>query len=129
MITDCHIHISPLEMFKPVALELMRAKRANFAQIEEFCRSPKAFLKFLDSCGVDRAVLINYVAPEVIGFTNGVNQFVANYVKEDPSRLIPCGSLHPRHTSNILSDVEQLLRLRIAMMKIHPTQDRKRSRL
>ena len=109
-----------MDMFKPSALELMRAKRPNFAQIEEYCRSPKAFMKYLDSCGVDRAVLINYVAPEVIGFTNGVNQFVANYVKEDPRRLIPCGSLHPRHTSNILADVEQLLRLRIAMIKIHP---------
>ena len=84
MITDCHIHISPLEMFKPSALELMRAKRPNFAQIEEYCRSPKAFLKFLDAAGIDRAVLINYVAPEVIGFTAGVNQFVADYVKEDP---------------------------------------------
>ena len=33
-------------------------------------------------------MLINYVAPEVIGFTNGVNQFVADYVKEDPQALI-----------------------------------------
>jgi len=120
MITDCHIHISPVEMFKPVALELMRAKRANFAQIEEFCRSPKAFLKFLDASGVDRAVLINYVAPEVIGFTDGVNQFVSDYVKEDPRRLLSCGSLHPRHSSNILSDVERLVRLGIRMIKIHP---------
>jgi len=120
MITDCHIHISPLEMFKPVALGLMRANRANFAQIEEFCRSPKAFLKFLDASGVDRAVLINYVAPEVIGFTDGVNQFVSDYVKEDPRRLLSCGSLHPRHSSNILSDVERLVRLGIRMIKIHP---------
>jgi predicted TIM-barrel fold metal-dependent hydrolase len=120
MITDCHIHISPLEMFKPHALELMRAQRANFAQIEEFCHSPKAFLKFLDAVGVDRAVLINYVAPEVIGFTDGVNQFVSRYVKEDPRRLLSCGSLHPRHSSNILSDAEQLVRLGIRMIKIHP---------
>lgn len=95
-----------MEMFKPAAFELMRAKRENFAQIEEYCRSPKAFLKYLDSAGIDRAVLINYVAPEVIGFTAGVNQFVAEYVKEDPKRLISCGSLHPRHTANILADVE-----------------------
>ncbi|HXY48198.1 MAG TPA: amidohydrolase family protein [Terriglobales bacterium] len=120
MITDCHIHISPVEMFKAEALELMRAKRANFAQIEELCRSPEAFLLFMDAAGIDRAVLINYVAPEVIGFTAGVNQFVAEYVKQDPRRLIPCGSLHPRHTANILADVEQLLRLGIRMIKIHP---------
>lgn len=120
MITDCHIHISPVEMFKPSALELMRARRENFAQIEEYCRSPKAFLKYMDAVGIDRAVLINYVAPEVIGFTAGVNQFVADYVKEDPKRLLSCGSLHPRHSANILADVEQLLRLKIGMIKIHP---------
>ena len=107
-------------MFKPEALKLMKKKRANFEQIVEFCRSPKAFLKYLDGCGVDRAVLINYVAPEVIGFTSGVNQFVADYVKADPKRLISCGSLHPRHTTNVLADVEQILRLGIRMIKIHP---------
>ncbi|MBV9483594.1 MAG: amidohydrolase [Acidobacteria bacterium] len=120
MITDCHIHIQPLEMFKPPALELMKKKRANFAQIVEFCRSPKAFLEYLDEAGVDRAVLINYVAPEVIGFTPAVNQFVASYTKANPNRLIACGSLHPRHTTNILADVEQILRLKIRMIKIHP---------
>ncbi len=120
MITDCHIHIQPIEMFKPEALRLMQAKRPEFPQIEEFCRSPKAFLKHMDAAGLDRAVLINYVAPEVIGFTAGVNQFVANYVKEDPRRLIPCGSLHPRHSENIMADVEQLVRLGIRLIKIHP---------
>jgi hypothetical protein len=78
MITDCHIHIQPMEMFKPHALELMKKKRPNFEQIVEFCHSPKKFLGYLDACGIDRAVLINYVAPEVIGFTNGVNQFIAD---------------------------------------------------
>ena len=120
MITDCHIHIQPIEMFKPGALALMQKQRPNFAQIVEFCHSPQAFLKYLDHCGIDRAVLINYVAPEIIGFTSGVNEFVAGYVKADPRRLIPCGSLHPRHTSNVLADVEQIVRLGIRLIKIHP---------
>ncbi len=120
MITDCHIHISPMDMFKPAALELMRNKRENFAEIEQCCRSPKAFLRCMDRSGIDRALLINYVAPEVIGFTSGVNQWVVDYVKEDPKRLISCGSLHPRHSANILADVEHLLRLKIRMVKIHP---------
>jgi predicted TIM-barrel fold metal-dependent hydrolase len=120
MITDCHIHIQPVEMFKPAALAAMKKKRANFEQIVEFCHSPTAFLKHLDAAGVDRAVLINYVAPEVIGFTAEVNPFVAEYVKADPKRLIPCGSIHPRHTRNVLADVEQVLRLGIRMIKVHP---------
>jgi len=102
MIIDCHVHIQPMELFKPGALALMKKSRKDFDQIAEYCRSPKAFLMYLDRIGVDRAVLINYVAPEVIGFTPAVNEFVANYVKEDPKRLIPCGSVHPRHTANVL---------------------------
>ena len=120
MITDCHVHIQPQEMFKPAALEAIKRKRSNYDQIVEFCRSPKAFLKHLDSVGVTRAVLINYVAPEIMGMTPEVNQYVADYVKEDPKRLIPCGSVHPRHTRNVLADMEQILRLGIRMIKIHP---------
>jgi len=120
LITDCHIHIEPLELFKPQALELIKHKRENWDDIVEYCRSPKAFLKYLDRCGVDRAVLINYVAPEVIGFTSAVNQFVADYTKHDPKRLLSCGSLHPRHTTNIMADVEHILRLGLRMIKIHP---------
>jgi hypothetical protein len=120
MITDCHIHIEPVELIKPHALKLIKRQRANFDEIAEYCRSPKAFLKYLDRCGVDRAALINYVAPEVMGFTPAVNQFVADYTKHDPKRLISCGSLHPRHTANIMADVEHILRLGLRMIKIHP---------
>lgn len=120
MITDCHVHIHPLRMFKPGALELIKKGRANFGQIAEFCEAPKPFLKYLDGAGVDRAVLINYVAPEVIGFTSGVNQYIADYTKECPQRLISCGGLHPRTSKNILADVEQILRLKIRTIKIHP---------
>jgi len=105
MITDCHVHIAPVEMFNQQALELMRKRRPNWETIVEFCRSPKPFLAYLDLCGIDRAVLINYVA---------------NYCKADPKRLIPCGSLHPRHTANVMADVENIVRLGIRMIKIHP---------
>jgi hypothetical protein len=120
MITDCHIHISPVEMFRPEALAAMQRKRKNFDQIVEFCRSPKAFLKHLDACGIDRAVLINYVAPEVIGFTPAVNEWIARYVEEDPKRLLPCGSVHPKHTQNVMADMEQIIRLGIRLIKVHP---------
>ena len=120
MITDCHVHIHPLEMIKPAALAVIREKRAHFDRIEEYCRSPKAFLKHMDRQGIDRAALINYVGPEVIGFTTRVNQYVADYAKENPQRLISCGGLHPRNTLNILADVDEILRLKIRMIKIHP---------
>jgi predicted TIM-barrel fold metal-dependent hydrolase len=120
LITDCHIHIQPMEMLKPGAFELIKSKATDFDQIMEFCRSPKAFLKYLDASGVDRAVLINYVAPEVIGLSSEVNQWVAKYSDTDPRRLLSCGGLHPRHSPNVMADVEQILRLKIRMIKIHP---------
>ena len=109
-----------MHLFKPAALALMKQSRKDFDQIGRFCQSPNVFLKHMDEVGIDRAVLINYVAPEVIGFTPEVNEFVANYVKEDPKRLIPCGSVHPRHTKNVFADMEQIVRLGIRLIKIHP---------
>jgi uncharacterized protein len=107
-------------MFRPEALAIMKAKRTDWEQILEFSRSPKSFLKHMDAVGIDRAVLINYVAPEVIGFPPAVNEWTANYVKENPKRLIPCGSIHPRHTQNVMAEMEQIVRLGIKLIKIHP---------
>jgi len=56
----------------------------------------------------------------VIGFGPEVNQWVADYTKADSRRLLSCGGLHPRHSPNIMADVEQILRLKIQMIKIHP---------
>ena len=49
-----------------------------------------------------------------------MNQFIADYVKADPKRLIPCGGLHPRQSRDIAADIEQVLRLKLRMIKIHP---------
>lgn len=120
MITDCHIHIHPMEMLRSGALELIKRNRPNFDQIADFGHSPKSLLKYLDEAGVERAVLINYVAPDFIGFTPTINEWVANYTKENPRRLISCGGLHPRQSQNIMAEVEQFLRLKIRAIKLHP---------
>lgn len=120
MITDCHIHIQPVQMFKPAALEVMKRARGKYDDVLEYCRNPKALLGYLDSIEVERVVLINYVAPEVMGFTPEVNPWVAEYCKENPKRLIACGSIHPRHTKNVETDMQELIRLGIRLIKIHP---------
>ncbi len=120
MITDCHIHIHPMEMLRSGALELIKRRRPNFDQIADFGHSPTSLLKYLDEAGVERAVLINYVAPDFIGFTPTINQYVADYTKENPRRLISCGGLHPRQSQNIMAEVEQFLRLKIRAIKLHP---------
>ena len=119
-ITDCHVHINPFDQLNPGALALMKHRRPEFERILQYSRSPRDFLNYLNAAGIHRAALINYVAPDVIGFTNEVNPWIANYCQADPARLLSCGSLHPRHTANFEADLEQLLRLRIRMIKIHP---------
>lgn len=119
LITDCHIHVEPFQMVKPAALEVMR-KRPDFAELEGYSREPKKFLAYLDRCGVDRAALINYPAQETLGFTQDVNEWVVNYCKADPKRLLSCGGVHPRFSNDVAGDVERLIRRGIRMIKVHP---------
>ena len=120
-IIDIHIHIQPLEMFKPHALELIKRGRTNFDQIERFSKDPRAFLAFLDDCGVERAGLINYVSPDVIGFTAEVNDWIARYCSTDPRRLLAFGSVHPKYVTDAGAEVDRLARIGIRGLKVHPS--------
>src|SRR6266481_1369635 len=94
-IIDIHVHIMPFHMMKPHALALIKHGRKDYADVERYCSDPKAFLKLLDQLGIERAGLINYVAPDIIGFTPEVNDWSADYCKAAPDRLIAFGSVHP----------------------------------
>jgi len=107
-------------MLSPPALELMTKGQPDFNRVLEFTRSPKAFLKYMDEVGLDRAVLINAAAPDVTGFPPGLNAMAANYAKEDFQRLIPCGSLHPRYSANVKAHIDEIVRLGLRLIKIHP---------
>jgi len=67
----------PYHMMKPAAHELMKRGRKDYADVERYCADPKEFLGLLDRLGVERAGLINYVAPKIIGFTPEVNDWRA----------------------------------------------------
>jgi len=120
-IIDIHIHIQPLHMFKPHALELIKRGRKNFDFIEKVSSDPAAFLKFLDEVGVERAGLINYVSPDVIGFPPEVNDWIANYCKADPKRLLAFGSVHPKYVADAGAEVDRLAKIGIRGLKIHPS--------
>lgn len=119
-IIDIHIHIQPLHMFKPEALALIKRGRKDYADVERYSADSKAFLGFLDSLGVERAGLINYVSPDVIGFPPEVNDWIANYCSVAPERLIAFGSVHPRFVVDAGAEVDRLARLGIRGLKVHP---------
>jgi predicted TIM-barrel fold metal-dependent hydrolase len=120
-IIDIHIHINPHEMVNPPALELIKRGRRDYDEVEKYAASPTEFLKFMDSAEIERAGLINYVSPHVIGFTAEVNDWIAKYCSADPKRLLAFGSVHPRYIADAAVEVDRLKKLGIRGLKVHPS--------
>ncbi len=117
---DVHIHIQPLDMLNPETRQAFGAHHGDFELVERIVAEPAEFIKYLDRVGVEKAALINYVSPDVMGFTDQVNDWVAQYARHAPDRLIPCGSVHPRFTKDCGAEVDRLADLGIRMLKVHP---------
>src|SRR3990172_1887542 len=119
-ITDVHVHVQPFRMLKPEIIDSMRAERDNFENLLRMTDDPKFFLKILDEAGVERACLINYVAPDVMGFLPTVNDYVLEYAKVDRRRLIPFGSIHPAYVKDVEKEAKNLVQRGIGGFKVHP---------
>jgi len=116
-VTDCHVHINPLGEMRPDARRMLTHLDPATAQ---YLEEPRRFLEYLDASGVERAVLINYVAPEVIGYTEKANDFVSRYAAADPARLVAVGGIRPDHPDPE-REIRRLAReLRIRGLKLHP---------
>jgi uncharacterized protein len=121
MVVDAHIHIQPWRQFRPEALQRMLAHRPDADLIRSLCDDPAAFLGFLDREGVDRAVLVNYVSPDIIGFTDEVNAFVGRYCRGHEDRLVAVGGVHPRLTADPAGVLSRIVeRHGIRVLKLHP---------
>jgi hypothetical protein len=121
MVVDAHLHIQPWQMLRPEALARMAHGRTDVDRIRRLCDDPGELLRFLDAEGVERAVLINYVSPDVIGFTDEVNAFVGDYCRGRTDRLLPVGGVHPRFSRDPGGDLERLVeRHGLRALKIHP---------
>ncbi len=119
-VIDLHVHIQPWEMHPPAVQAAMEAGRSDLDRIRAFMDSPAEFVRFLDECGIERAGLINYVSPDVMGFTPEVNAWCARYAAAAADRLIPFGSVHPRFTKDPAGETHRVLDLGIRGLKIHP---------
>lgn len=102
----------------------MTAGHPNLPRVERARRDPADLLSLMDEQGIERAALINYVAPEVMGFTESVNDWVCRFVRGHEDRLVAVGSVHPRHTRDAAGDTARLFDSGIRMLKIHPPHQR-----
>jgi predicted TIM-barrel fold metal-dependent hydrolase len=119
-VTDCHVHINPVWEMLPAARALMERDRRGLRDLEPYLREPSRFLAYLDQAQVDRAVLVNYVSPEVVGYTERSNDFVLDYVRGHEDRLVAVGSVHPRLHPDPRRGVRELKERGIRGIKLHP---------
>lgn len=120
-VTDVHVHLEPYRTLKPHVVEMLWRELPDRERAARLMEDPRALLAYFDEVGVERACLINYVSPEVMGFTEEVNAFVGTFAKEDRKRLIPFGSVHPKRTKNAKRDVERLAsKWEMGGLKVHP---------
>ncbi len=74
----------------------------------------------MDADGIERVGLINYVSPDVMGFTAECNDWMLRYASADPSRLIPFGSVHPRFTDDVAGETRRIIDAGAKALKVHP---------
>jgi predicted TIM-barrel fold metal-dependent hydrolase len=119
-VTDAHIHVQPWWELRPEVLEVMTRGRADVDELQKIMKSPQHLLRRLDADGIDRAVLVNYPSPDLMGFTERVNQYVAEYCAAAPDRLVPMGGVHPRFTADAAAEVRRAADMGVKALKIHP---------
>jgi predicted TIM-barrel fold metal-dependent hydrolase len=118
MVFDVHLHVQPWSMLQPdVRAMLEDPSHAGAASIVD---SAENVVRFLDENEIERACLINYVSPDVMGFTRDVNDWVANFTSAHRDRLLPVGSVNPLHEIDVRREIRRVLDLGIRMIKIHP---------
>jgi predicted TIM-barrel fold metal-dependent hydrolase len=117
-IFDVHVHIQPWSMLRDEVRPLIDDESHRDARA--VLESPENVLRFLDANGVERACCINYVSPDVMGFTPEVNDWVANFTRKHRDRLVAVGSVNPLHTKNVRDEIRRVLDLGIGMIKVHP---------
>jgi len=119
-ITDAHIHIQPFHMMPPPIAATFWKGKPNREELEAFAADPAKLLARMDADGVERVGLINYVSPDLMGFTADANPWMVNYASVDPSRLIAFGSVHPRFSRDVAGDTRRVIDAGARALKIHP---------
>lgn len=119
-VTDAHVHVQPVWEMKPAVLDRITQGRADLDELHKIMKSPSHLLRRMDADGIDRAVLVNYPSPDIIGFSDRVNEYVAEYCRAAPDRLFPVGGVHPRFAEDAGAAVRRAAEQGVRALKLHP---------
>ena len=115
---DVHLHVQPWSMLLPDVVAVV--DDPSHRGVREVLESPENVIRFLDEQEIERACCINYVSPDVMGFTRLVNDWIAQFTRDHRDRLLPVGSVNPLHEMNVRDEIGRVLDLGMRMIKIHP---------
>ena len=107
-------------MLKPDVRATFWHKKDNREELEALAADPTKLLRQMDIDGVERVGLINYVSPDVMGFTAECNDWMMRYASADLSRLIPFGSVHPAYTKDVAGETRRIIDAGARALKVHP---------
>jgi hypothetical protein len=120
-VIDIHVHIMPLEMLKPAARAAIEATQPDLTRLHDLTTDPDKLIAYMDARNIEWLGLINYLSPDVIGYTEKTNEYSARFARHYPNRLIPFGGVDPRLTSNMADQMDYLLGdLGLKAIKLHP---------
>ena len=120
LVTDAHIHVQPFHQMPPPIAETFWRGKPNRAELEGYAADPRALLARMDADGIARVGLINYVSPDLMGFTDEANPWMIRYASADPSRLLAFGSVHPRFSTDVAGDTARVIDRGAKALKVHP---------
>lgn len=119
-IVDFHVHMNPWNLLKPDVERVLRSTQPHYDELKRYWSDARAFLRRMDEENVERACLINYVAPDVMGYQPTINDWVHEYARADPQRLIAFGGFHPETVRDAKAEVDRVLsKLELRGIKIH----------
>lgn len=120
---DFHIHVIPLEMFKPgvrAVFKKIMHKGLDFEKYRAITRDPSKLVEMLEGVGVKRAVVVTYTCKEVMGFSEDIVKYVSSYCGEYPDVLNPFSSPDLRGGDLAQRLEEMVSKYGIKGLKIHP---------
>lgn len=123
-VIDLHIHIQPFHMMKPDVCETFWKGKKDRAALEALAADPKKLLARMDADGIEKVGLINYVSPDLMGFTDECNDWILKYQSAAPDRLLAFGSVHPGFTDKVAEAALRLVDRGVRAFKVHPPHQR-----
>ncbi len=118
---DIHVHIMPLEMLKPAARAAIERTQPDLERLHALSSDPHRLIDYMDRNQIEWLGLINYLSPDVIGYTEETNEYSSKFASHYPNRLIPYGGVDPRLTPDMAAQMDYLLGdLALKAIKIHP---------